>query len=1074
MIRCPSCGEGNPDRARFCAACGTPLAAPPATELRKTVTILCSDLKGSTALGEALDPESLREVLGRYFAEMKRIIERHGGTLEKYIGDAIMAVFGIPRAHEDDALRAVRAAWEMKQALQHLNDELRERWGVALANRTGVNTGPVVAGDARTGQRLVTGDTVNVAARLEQAAPELEVLIGEWTWRLTRDAIDAEPVQPLTLKGKSEAVAAYRLTGVRAGTAEGFSRRLDAPMVGRAAELAALERAFERTTVERRCGVVTILGHAGLGKTRLLEEFLRRTLPRDAKTFRGRCLPYGEGITFWPFAEVVRQAAAIRDDDPPEDARAKLDGLFDGPSDAPERLASIIGLSSRTFGIRETFWAARKLLEALARSVPVVVVFEDMHWAEPTLLDLIEHVADTAEDASVLIVCTGRPELLEDRPRWMASRPGAERILLAPLSADETARVAATLLGQSGLPPRIRAAITSAAEGNPLFVEQTISMLADEGALRPDDHGGWTLVVEPAAIAVPPTISALLSARLDRLGEAERAVLQAGSIPGPVFHEGAVMHLSAAELRPAVHEHLTSLTGKLLIASAPQTLVDDHAFRFQHILIRESAYDSLLKRARAEMHELYVGWLERVAGPSAMDLEEIVGHHLERAFRYLADLGPVDAKARTLAMRASSQLSIAGRRALARGDMPAAASLLDRAIDLLPTSDAMRLPLVTELAEALVEMGRFGQADQRLAAAIDDAHAAEERIAELNLRLARLVVRRSLDRTDWAALAMREATDAIPTFEAADDHAGLARAWRILAAVHGGANRYAAAEEASRNAVRHAALAGARHQTRTLYALAQIAVVGPTPVPEAIALCERLIDSASGDQRVQAMIRALLAQLRAMAGEFDEARELYSTARSVLDDLGVTVQAAATALYSGRVELLAGCPDRAEALLREAYDTLRRLGEKSFITSIATVLAEALVEQGRDEEADEIAGFAETAAAPDDVDAQFRWRAVRARVLARRGRIDEALTLARGSVGIMRRTDALAKLGTALSALTDVLRLSGRTVDAIAVAREARSVYAAKGSTVSAHRIRAILAGLEGRVLVGRERARTR
>lgn len=315
MQICPNCGEENPAKFRLCGFCGSPLAPQlPAQEVRKTVTIVFSDLKGSTAMGEKLDSEAVREVMSRYFDEMKAALERHGGTVEKYIGDAIMAVFGLPRVHEDDALRAVRAAAEMRDHLAALNDELEERWGVTVGNRTGVNTGEVVAGDPTTGQRLVTGDTVNTAARLEQAAPTSQVLLGDTTYRLVRHAVEVEEVEPLELKGKAERVPAYRLVEVR--EAETIDRRRDSPLVGRERELDLLSGELAAATRDRSCRMVTIVAQAGVGKSRLIEEFGRSATASDARLLRGRCLPYGRGITFWPLVEIVRGAAAIADEDP--------------------------------------------------------------------------------------------------------------------------------------------------------------------------------------------------------------------------------------------------------------------------------------------------------------------------------------------------------------------------------------------------------------------------------------------------------------------------------------------------------------------------------------------------------------------------------------------------------------------------------------------------------------------------------------------------------------------------------------------------------------------------------------
>ncbi len=494
MQICPQCGEENPDRFRLCGICGTKLAPEAAPqEVRKTVTIVFCDLKGSTSLGEKLDTEALREVLAAYFSEMKAVLEQHGGTVEKFIGDAVMAVFGLPTVHEDDALRAVRAAYDMKQALARLNDTLETRWGVRLENRTGVNTGEVVAGDVTTGQRLVTGDAVNTAARLEQAAPALEILIGEPTYRLVRDAIEAEPVESLALKGKAETVAAYRLVSVKEG--EGVARRLDAPMIGRADQLQLLLGALDQAIEQRRPQLVTVLGPAGVGKSRLLGEFID-SAATQATSVKGRCLSYGQGITFFPLAEMVREAADIQNDDSLEVAQGKLAALLGSQNaDVAERVGATIGLSAAIFPQEETFWSARRFLEILATQRPLIALVDDIHWAEHTFLDLIEYVVDSAMDAPIVIVCSSRPELREEHPEWLADKDNASSITLQPLTDEESSTVVNNLLGTAALDEAARARIIEAAEGNPLFVEQMLSMLIDDGILQRGQGEQWILGV---------------------------------------------------------------------------------------------------------------------------------------------------------------------------------------------------------------------------------------------------------------------------------------------------------------------------------------------------------------------------------------------------------------------------------------------------------------------------------------------------------------------------------------------------------------------------------------------------
>ncbi|HET9120422.1 MAG TPA: adenylate/guanylate cyclase domain-containing protein, partial [Solirubrobacterales bacterium] len=504
MQRCPDCNEENPDRFRLCGYCGALLSPVASEEVRKTVTVVFSDLKDSTSLGEKLDSESLREVLSVYFSAMRQVLERHGGTVEKYIGDAIMAVFGLPRLHEDDALRAVRAASDMRTALQELNLRLEATWGVSLETRTGVNTGEVVAGDPAMGQRLATGDTVNVAARLEQVAPHGEVLLGETTFRLVKDAVTAEQVEPLELKGKAKRVAAYRLIGV--GRSEAITRRMDRPVVGRDEELGRLLDAFDRALGGSHCEIVTVLGQAGIGKSRLIEEFVRQVDDR-ALVLKGRCLSYGEGITFWPIAEALRQAAGILPDDQEDEARNKLWSLIGAErEDAAVRIGSLMGFGSGSYGKDELLWSVRAVLETIARRRPLVMIFDDIHWAEQNFLDLVEYVADSSGDVPLFILCAARHELLEEFPGFLAGRDGAGRIDLRELSRRDTARVLGNLVGDLQLPGSLEDRILSVADGNPLFAEQMISMLIDSGVIR-EQGGGWEFAGGSEDVAVPPNVS---------------------------------------------------------------------------------------------------------------------------------------------------------------------------------------------------------------------------------------------------------------------------------------------------------------------------------------------------------------------------------------------------------------------------------------------------------------------------------------------------------------------------------------------------------------------------------------
>ena len=515
LIICPGCGSENEPGAAACRSCGSilPLADPARSTARKVVTVLFSDISGSTALGEELDPESLRRIMSRYFDETKVVLARHGGTVEKFIGDAVVAVFGVPVTHEDDALRAVRAAAELREKLAELNQEFQHSWGVTVAVRTGVNTGEVIAGDPGSGDAFVTGDAVNLAARLEQSATPGEILIGETTMRLVRDAVVAEDAGPLVLKGKRDPVPAWRVIEVNPARRAGHASSTHGSSGARPNRRCAGRSTSARST--RRSGeLVTIMGAAGVGKSRLSAEFLAGMRDR-ATILTGQCPPYGEEITFRPIVSAVRDLCGIGERDAPAKARETL-GRFlpPGPDEelVGDRLAGLLGLSSEAPGILETFWAVRKLLEHLGHQSPVVVLFDDIQWGAPTFLDLLEYLVDWIQSAPVLLICLARPELLEQRPGWLSGKTNATRIALEPLNGPETATLIGNLMGQAGHVESALTRVAELSEGNPLFVEQTLRMLVDDGLLGSRTMGGRC----PATCRRSP--SRRRSTRCSRLG----------------------------------------------------------------------------------------------------------------------------------------------------------------------------------------------------------------------------------------------------------------------------------------------------------------------------------------------------------------------------------------------------------------------------------------------------------------------------------------------------------------------------------------------------------------------------
>ncbi|MGH2446603.1 MAG: ATP-binding protein [Candidatus Limnocylindria bacterium] len=1058
MRACPSCGESNPDRFSDCAFCGTALAEEvQPLEERKVLTVIFCDLKDSTGLGERLDPEALGEVLDLYFTAMTRVIQRHGGTIQKFIGDAIVAAFGLPTIHEDDALRAIRAAAEMRAALVRLNVQLSAGYGVTLATRTGVHTGEVVVREAVNEQQVLTGDTLNTAARLEQSAGEGEILIGEPTFRLVRGAVETEPMPPLELKGKSEAVPAHRLIAVFGD--EQSDRLHDAPLVGRENELQFLADLLERSIDERRCVLATVLGEAGVGKSRLVRELLDHAASRTT-VLRGRCLPYGDGITFWPLLDIVRTAAGIGTDDPTDVAQRRLEALAGDPEVA-RRVASALGWSPEQLPVAELFWGLRELLEGIARDGPLIVVIDDVHWAAPTLLELIEHLVERGSEAPMLVICTARPDMVDAHPEW-SEGPYAGRLLLDRLPDEACAIVISNTTGGAQVPAAIRDRILRAAEGNPLFVEQVVSMLIDSGDIVEAD-GEWRTTRSLDQLRVPPSIQALLSARLDMLDAPERSVLAPASVMGQAFASGAVRDLTLADVRDRVPDHLTSMVRKRLVQEEPEHDADGADYRFHHVLIRDAAYHGVLKRARADLHERFADWLERISVQRDRpgELDEVIGYHLEQAYGYRGQLGPIDAHARVLGSRAAEKLATAGRRAFVRGDLPAAVDLLGRGMTTLAAGDPTRLMLMPDLGEALMESGSFERAVEILAEADDapDDPACRPTVARARL-VRQLVDLYAGNEEGWAERTESEVARSIPIFEASGDDAGLATAWRLRSIAQGSALQYDAAAEAAHRIIRHAQAADdVRQQRRGAVAYSLSALHGPTPVREGIAHCEKLIATVEGDRRTQAAVQLCLAQLVAMDGQIDRARQAYADARRMLEELGQSVLSAATSTDSAPVEVMAGDLATAEEQLRRDDAELKELGETYVRATVTGMLAHVLVLRGDRVEAERAALESRELAGPDDVDAQMLWRSSLARCRAAEGRHQDALELAAEAVALTSGVAAPLMRAQALADRAAVLNAAGRVDEAAADLAAALALHEAKGNLVGAEGVRSLVAG---------------
>jgi class 3 adenylate cyclase/tetratricopeptide (TPR) repeat protein len=1059
MRVCASCGTENPDEARFCMSCASPLEEPArGREVRKSVTVVFCDVTGSTALGEQLDPETLRRVMARYFETMRAAIERHGGTVEKFIGDAVMAVFGIPQVHEDDALRAVRAAVEMREGLRDLNKELERDRGVTLASRIGVNTGDVVAGDPAAGQALVTGDAVNTAARLEQAAAPGEILIGEETYRLTRDAVRAEPAEPVAAKGKAEPVPAYRLEDVTAGAA-GHARRHDAPIVGRDRELALLAQALDRVRTDRACHLFTILGTAGAGKTRLAEEFSAR-VGGDATVLRGRCLAYGDGITFWPVVELVGEAVGLTILDAPDEARQKL-LLVIGPGERSDRIADLIagliGLSETQASVEESFWALRRFLEILAGRRPLLLLLDDLQWAEPTFLDLVEHVAEWSRDAPILVVVQARPELRDERPGWGGGVANATSILLEPLTEGETAELVADLLGDSEAAADVSARVAAAAEGNPLFVEEMVAMLIDDGHLvREDDR--WIAARDLSAVKVPPTVQALIAARLDRLDPIERSVLERAAVVGKVFSAAAVRALSG-DRSGDVDSGIRALVRKDLVRPDRDDLGWEDAYRFRHILVQDAAYDAMPKEVRADLHQAFADWL---AGDAPFgELDEFVGYHLEQAYRYREELGPVDDAGRATAERAGRHLLAAGEKALGRGDLAAAEQLLSRAMELLPPADPLALASMPSLGQALYFGGKLERSLDYLGKASSRAAEVGADAIRARIEIQRAQIRSHVDPEAGMQQLLTEIEGHVALLEAEGDDLGLAEGWSTVGIFLFWLGDGWGAVEAIERAHDHAVRAGSETLMRiTLNELLGPFCWGPVPSDEVIRRAGPLIAELEANGSASNELTHAVAVAHAMRGEIDLAEEHFTMGLTRAQELGERLRLAARHPEL-EARLILGQYSVAERLASEGVEQLRAMGEHGFLVTELIYLAEALVSQDRLDEAEEALREAGENMTKDDAVALIGSRRVRAKILHGHERLEEAEQQARESIGLAEPTDYLYERGASHRVLGEILLARGEPDEALEELRAALALFEQKGILVLLDPLRARIGEVE-------------
>jgi class 3 adenylate cyclase/tetratricopeptide (TPR) repeat protein len=958
---------------------------------RKLATVLFVDLVESTELVARMDPEVVRRRVTRFFDDVSVCVTTHGGIVEKFAGDAVMAAFGVPLAHEDDAERAARAALAILDKVHALG----------LEARIGVEAGEVVVDDGES--TFATGEAVNLAARLQQAAVPGEILIGPGAARLTDGTVEVEPGESLELRGFPEPVQSWRVVATCAGGRPMGS--LHAPLVGRDEELELLETTFSRAVRHRRPTLVTLYGEPGVGKSRLAREFVASL--DDALVLSGRCLPYGMGVTYWPLAEMVKSFAGITDDDPLETAQEKLQDCCENEAVA-DLLALAAGVLEAVEGERspqEIAWAARALAEQLAQAQPLVLVFEDVHWGEEPLLDLVEHLAAWVKAAPLLILCLARPELLDVRPTWGGGRVRGTTIELEPLPADDAVELVRALVAERELPFDVEAVLAKT-EGNPLFVEETIRMLVEQ-----DGH--------PSQDRIPDTLQALIAARVDRLPPAARTVLQRASVIGRVFWGGAIAHLSP-ELDEPQHA-LDELILRDLVVSEPRSPISGQpAFKFKHVLIREVAYTGLSKAARAEHHALFAEWLGMYAGD---EIVEIRAFHLDRAAHLHAELD--GAPPPELAEEAAAALTKAGHRALSREAFRTARKLLLRANELSPTLDRRYLAAraawrLADLAAVRVEM-----AEVQEAAARNGDRALEGRALTA---LAEAALYQRGDAAEARALA-NAALEAL-----GDDQPPGVRFETLwtLSQIAGWQGDNDAFEHWAKLALETARGAGRKDLEATALNGLASSYLQRLEISEAEPLVARAAELAEESGSVVSRAAALNIQgwLENTKGRPAESEAAFAAARDLYGEIGNTSREATLNMMVGRRAIEQGAIERGEKLLRDAVRTLKGLGDRAQLCEAQRSLAQLLLRQGRVEEAERYALEARETVGPEDRVSLSTTKLALGQVRAAQGRDEEAERLLREALAELREYQLYVAEREALRALIQFLRERGRDDEA--------------------------------------------
>ena len=997
-------------------AAGLPASSAPLA--RRPVTVLCVALQLAPRSGAELDPEAHGVVHEHMVSGLAAVLERHGGKLAASDSEHLMGVFGVTTLHEDDALRAVRASLEAREALSTEAAALPRHYPASLVYRFGLATGEALVGGS--GPLGFAGDVGARAVMLAEAAEPGQILIGPQVRLLAAGAIETEEAGPDRFLLRSAHV------GLRP-----LAVRLDVPLVGRGEQMRRLEAAYTRATRERVTVTVRVIGEAGLGKTRLIQEFAGDH-GREAHALTGRCLPYGEGITFWPLRDVVRQASG---GDSPEEIKALLAGEADAAAVADQLHRALgPGTGGRT-GAAEIFWAARRFLETLARRRPVLVVFEDVHWAEPTFLDLVESLALQPGSSPMLLVCIGRPELLDQRPAWAAEADRAVCIQLTPLGEGSAAVLLDSLSAGQRIAPSTRARLIDTAAGNPLYLEQlTVSLSEQSGS--------------DIRLELPPTIQALLSARLQRLGPGASSTLARAAIVGKDFGEQAVRELLPAEARGPLSRNLQTLVAKGLVQRGPPGRMLAEEYSFRHILIQEAAYRAIPKSLRAELHHRFADWLEAAVSAPFPGRSEILGYHLERSVTYRNELRPGDPQSAALSLRAAAHLDTAGCAARDRGDDVAAVNLLDRAAALLPGDDPALGRLYTNLGTALIEAGQFGKARATLDHAQHITAANGDDRQHTHARVQALLLHLKMNPKEAAVDIARALPELRREFEASQDDRGICNTLQLEAALHWDHSRSGAAEYAWLRAADYARKVNDRRQLAEILGwLASAALWGPTPAQKGIQRCEDYLDEIGNHPLGKAGILMHLAGLYAMQDNFTAAYATLDTVKALLDTLGPTITAAMTQ-PAALVAMLAGDAATAEAHLRREYERLAQMGERRLLGTTAATLARAIAAQGpgRYDEATHLIAISREVGADEDLSTQAVCQGVTARILADGGHYRDAEELARAAAALAAQTDLLSEHADTLLDLAHVLAAAGRVAESRDAGIQALDLYRRKGN----------------------------